>query len=432
MENGFYTLHFQYLNYYNFHSGEIIRLSRVAVVPNNVNDGKIEWILDSGCTDHVINNDNYYYDLILLKEPIDVKVGDGRILKATKIGRVKGKFKVFNDLIDFNIENVFYVKEMDRNLMSFAKVTDKNKIVSIGNSSKIYSENELVGIVWKSNRIYKMIGYVDQSTETNMSVRNDKMTLKEKWHRTLGHVNFNYLNTLCKNHVLEGLPNEVESDYFKCATCIEHKMHNIPFDNNRKRAKEILEIVHTDLNGPHPEGIRGEKYFLIFIDDYSKLVRVYLIKSKDEVYDRFIEYINGVKNRIGKRIKKLRCDNGTEYLNGKMFTLFREKGIEVEPRPPYVHELNGTAERYNRTIMDSARCLLAEYKLEKRYWPEVVRAAAYLKNRTIANTLVKNKSRYEIFFNEKPDLKCLKLYGSKVFVRVAESKRNSKWNTKLI
>ena len=95
-----------------------------------------------------------------------------------------------------------------------------------------------------------------------------------------------------------------------------------------------------------------------------------------------------------------------------------------------MHELNGTAERYNRTIMDSARCLLAESKVEKRYWPEVVSAAAYLKNRTIANTLVRNKSPYEIFFNEKPDTKYLRLYGSKVFVRVPENKRNSKWGRK--
>ena len=99
-------------------------------------------------------------------------------------------------------------------------------------------------------------------------------------------------------------------------------------------------------------------------------------------------------------------------------------------RVPYVHELNGTAERYNRTIMDSARCLLAESKVEKRYWPEVVCAAAYLKNRTIANTVVRNKAPYEIFFGEKPNAKYLKLYGSKVFVRVPEQKGNSEWDRK--
>ena len=113
-----------------------------------------------------------------------------------------------------------------------------------------------------------------------------------------------------------------------------------------------------------------------------------------------------------------------------MYRLLRAKGIELETCPPYVHELNGTAERYNRTVMDSPRCLLAESKIEKRYWPEVVCAAAYLKNRTIANTVERNKSHYEIFFNEKPDTKYLKLYGSKVFVRVPENKRHSKWDRK--
>ena len=216
-----------------------------------------------------------------------MKVVDGRILKATKIGQVKGKFKVFDKLVDFNLEDVFYVKDMDRNLLSFAKVTDKNKIVSIGNSC-------------------------------------------------------------------------------------------------------------------------------------SKVAKVYLINSKDEVYEKFNEYINSVENKFDKKIKKLRCGNGTEYLNKNMYRLFREKGIECEPCPPYVHKLNGTAERYNRSIMDSARCLLAESKVEKRYWPEVVYAAAYLKNRTIANTLERNKSPYEIMFNENPDLKYLKLYGSKVFIRVPE------------
>ena len=275
-----------------------------------------------------------------------------------------------------------------------------------------------------------MNSFIETVKESNLTVKNEKMTLKEKWHRTLGHVNFNYLNTMFKNHVLKGLPNEIGSDYFKCAMCIENKMHNIPFENQTKGAKEILVIVHTYLNGPHSEGYKGEKYFLTFIDEFSKVAKVYPIKSKSEVYDKFIEYINLVENKTGKKIKKLRCDNGTKYLNKDIYKLCRQKGIELETCPPYVHELNSTAERYNKTVMDSAWCLLAESKVEKRYWPEVVCAAAYLKNRTIANTVVRNKSPYEIFFNENPDSKYLKLYGSIVFVRVPEQKRNSKWDRK--
>lgn len=52
---------------------------------------------------------------------------------------------------------------------------------------------------------------------------------------------------------------------------IENKMHNVPFENNRSRTKDNLELVHTDLNGPHSTaGFNGERYFLTFIDDYSK------------------------------------------------------------------------------------------------------------------------------------------------------------------
>ena len=76
------------------------------------------------------------------------------------------------------------------------------------------------------------------------------MSLKEKWHRMLGHVNFGDLNRLCKQELLTGIPNKLESGFMKCITCIENKMHNLPFSNNRIKAKDILEIVHTDVCGP--------------------------------------------------------------------------------------------------------------------------------------------------------------------------------------
>ena len=58
------------------------------------------------------------------------------------------------------------------------------------------------------------------------------MTVKEKLHRTLDHVNFNNLELMCKSKSLEELPREIENEYLKCATCIENKMHNLPFNNN--------------------------------------------------------------------------------------------------------------------------------------------------------------------------------------------------------
>lgn len=72
---------------------------------------------------------------------------------------------------------------------------------------------------------------------------------------------------------------------------------------------------------------------------------------------------------------------------------------------------------------------LAEAKVGRRYWPEVIKTAAYLKNRTLTNTIEK-KTPYEIFFKIKPSLENLKLYGSPIFVRIPEEKRKSKWDKK--
>lgn len=263
-----------------------------------------------------------------------------------------------------------------------------------------------------------------------MHINTAKLTDKEKWHRALGHVNFQYLNKLINNKLVKGLPDKIESTEMKCSNCIQSKMSNVPFENNRTKTTEILELIHTYLNGPHnTTGYGGEKYFLTFIDDYSKCTRIFCIKSKSETANCFKEFVNLVENKFNKRVKKLQCDNGGEYLNRDIYNFIREKGIELLPCPPYAHELNGVAERYNRSAMDIGRCLMREAKIHRRYWPEIMKTAGYLKNRTIANT-IENKTPYEIFFGIKPNVEHLKIYGSRVYVRVPEVLRKSKWDDK--
>jgi len=79
--------------------------------------------------------------------------------------------------------------------------------------------------------------------------------------------------------------------------------------------------------------------------------------------------------------------------------------------------------------MNSARCLLYEANVNLRYWPEVIRTATYLKNRTFTKSTIEDKTPFEIFFGKRPDLSNLKLFG-KVFIRVPEEKRESKWDRK--
>ena len=105
----------------------------------------------------------------------------------------------------------------------------------------------------------------------------------------------------------------------KCANCFQSKMANVPLENERNKTSEILELIHTGLNDPHRTGSGGEIFFLSFIYDYSKCSKVYCIKSKSETASCFKEYLNLVENKFNKRVKKLNCDNGKEYLNKEIY-----------------------------------------------------------------------------------------------------------------
>lgn len=395
------------------------------------NNNNINLLLDSGCTHHIINNDTYFYNYVDLKIPVNVKLPDDKILKATKVGNVKICFKNYYSHKHVDLKNVYFVEGIKQNLLSFSKITKTCTIVAKDANAKIYNQSrELIAVADKINDLYHMKGFVLNDYNNEMYVHSVKLTHKEKWHRALGHVNFQYLNKLINDKLVDGLPDRIESIEMKCSNCIQSKMANIPFENNRKKTTEILELIHTDLNGPHnTTGYGGEKYFLTFIDDYSKCTRIFCIKSKAETASCFIEFVNQVENKFNKRIKKLQCDNGKEYLNKDIYNFIKHKGIELLPCPPYVHELNGVAERYNRSAMDIGRCLMREAKIHRKYWPEVIKTVAYLKNRTIANT-VENKTPYEIFFGIKPNVEHLKIYGSRVYVRVPEVLRKSKWDDK--
>lgn len=158
--------------------------------------------------------------------------------------------------------------------------------------------------------------------------------------------------------------------------------------------------------------IKDKNIFLrLYLDDYSNYARVYCLKNKSGTAGIFKRHINIIGNPLGESIERLQYDKGTEYLNGEIFEFASEKGIEILPFLINVHELNGVAEQYNRSAMNIARCLLKEARVNKIYWPEAITTAAYLENRTIANTC-ENKTLFEIYSGMKPKINHLKIYGS--------------------
>lgn len=65
---------------------------------NGNDESEINWLLDSGCTDHIINDERYFEKSINLKQPVNIYLGDNRSVKATKIGNVITYFNAFGKL----------------------------------------------------------------------------------------------------------------------------------------------------------------------------------------------------------------------------------------------------------------------------------------------------------------------------------------------
>lgn len=87
------------------------------------------------------------------------------------------------------------------------------------------------------------------------------------------------------------------------------------------------------------------------------------------------------------KVSKIRCVNRKEYINENIISWCKKKGIQFDNTIPYTFQLNGKAERLNRTLMEKARALLLDSELNKEIWGEAIYTSAYLLNRILTETL---------------------------------------------
>ena len=133
------------------------------------------------------------------------------------------------------------------------------------------------------------------------------------------------------------------------------KHHRNSFPVGRSwRASHPLELVHSDLCGPmHTTSIGDDRYFLTFIDDYSRKTWVFFFKEKTEVYEYFKSFKGLVERESGFPLKTLHTDRGGEYVSCEFEAFLKENDIRHQLTARYTQQ-NGVSERKNRTIMELA------------------------------------------------------------------------------
>ena len=148
--------------------------------------------------------------------------------------------------------------------------------------------------------------HIDLSEETCMITQLDDIWL---WHKRLCHVNFDNLVEISNKKKVRGLPRLKKPENVICKECQLGKMTKSSFKRKSFTSENILDLVHTDLCGPMGvQSYRGARYFILFVDDHTRMMHVMFLKEKSDAFQFFKWYLAKVEKEIGRNLKCLRFD----------------------------------------------------------------------------------------------------------------------------
>ncbi|PKU67803.1 Retrovirus-related Pol polyprotein from transposon TNT 1-94 [Dendrobium catenatum] len=228
------------------------------------------------------------------------------------------------------------------------------------------------------------------------------------WHRRLGHPSSPVLQKLYRS-----IPSlsTVNASSLTCNACDMSKSHKLSFSPSLSRSTTVLNLIHSDVWGPSSViSLQGFKYYVIFIDDFSRYCWLYPLRAKSDVVSVFYKFKQLVERQFDTKIKHFRSDGGGEYCSNQ-FNLFLENcGIIHQITCPYTPEQNGLAERKHRHIMETARALLFDAHLPRHFWLHAVQTAVHLIN-LLPSISNKISSPHQTLFKTPPDYTHLKSFG---------------------
>ncbi|KAJ0865779.1 putative RNA-directed DNA polymerase [Helianthus annuus] len=379
----------------------------------NITRDDSSWVVDSGATCHVTSQRDFFSSYT----PGDfgvVKMGNNGLSKIIGVGDVCLKFDTGMELV---LHNVKHVSDIRLNLISAGLLDDDGYHSTFGDGVwKLTRGSLIVARGKRSSKLY--MAHPKISTDSVHSLVDNDMT--ELWHKRLGHMSEKGMHILLKRNALPDLTNV---HLKKCSHCLAGKQRRVSFKSHPPhRRNNILDLVHSDVCGPmKTRTLGGCLYFVTFIDDHSRKVWAYTLKSKDQVLDVFKQFHALVERQTEKKLKCIRTDNGGEYI-GPFDAYCREKGIRHQKTPPKTPQLNGLAERMNRTLAERVRCLLSHAGLPNSFWGEALNTAVNVINRTPCVPLSFDVPD-RVWSGKDVSYDDLRVFGCKAFVHIPKDER---------
>lgn len=408
-------------------TARIANVNHIAMQSSAPSTAHSIWIIDSGASSHMCNNKLAFstYAEFNFPEPIS-SAKAGAIFHAMGKGTVEAKFINKGQITTATLYNVLYAPDLDTNLISVSKLSDYGIDICF-RGSRCYLKGSLGEFAYaeRTGSLYHMKMSVTNHQAHISTSRADQSHDIDTWHCRLGHISKSRIMEMHRNSTVNGMVITGESVPGRCEACILGKHVATASPGTGRRATQPFKRIHSDILFMGDASLGGAKYVLTFIDECSGFVWVHPLadKSGATILKFFRDLDSWVETQFNKRIQALHSDNGGEYTNQEMSDYLKLRGIDHFTIAPHRHEMNGLAERFNRTLNDAVRAMLIDARLTRGYWAEAVSYFAEIRNRSGNSFLEPGISPYEVLYGSKPDISHFRVFGCVAYVRVPPETR---------
>ena len=382
------------------------------------------WWVDSGASQHFSWDKDDFLSYTSFENQVKVNLADNTHVLAHGSGQVKLMLYDVNQPVGVILNNVLYVPKIQNKLFSVSSASEEGGTLVFDKDGVTLKKNgKSRRIAHKRNKLYHLSCEPEDHEESCCLAEQEKISL---WHERFGHLNFGDLKKLQDDGMVKGMNVSKinESHESVCHGCALGKSKRLPFPKkSNHRSSKVLDLIHSDVCGPfHVPSLGGSRYFVTFTDDYSRYVTVNILKTKDEVIERFKEFLEYAETHHNSKVKKFRSDGGGEYISSRFKEVCKSRGIAVDGSIPYSPQQNGVSERFNRTLVEMARSMIYHANIPQKFWAEAISTAAYLRNRCPTSSF-KGETPHERWFGVKPDVDHIRVFGCMVYVHIPDEKR---------
>ncbi|KAD4178302.1 hypothetical protein E3N88_26893 [Mikania micrantha] len=395
---------------------ELIYLTEDKVYPATHTPSQDEqsmWYLDNGASNHM-TGDKGLFSKLDTKIGGNVRFGDGSCVDIEGRGTILLECKNGEHRL---LTEVYYIPFLKSNIISLGQLTEGGcKILMKQDFLWLYEPDErlLMKVHRSTNRLYKISLKVGAPVCLHSKVDNPAWI----WHARLGHANFDTIRRISMKEMVLGVP-PINHPAQLCEACLAGKQtrHCFP-DKTLFRSENPLDQIYADLCGPiTPPSPAGNRYVLLIVDDHSRFMWTYILKTKDGAFEQFKMFKASVELQYGRKIKVLRTDRGGEFTSREFSLFCEQEGITRQLTAPYSPQQNGVVERRNRTVMNTTRSMLNAMKMPQHLWAAAVRHSVYVLNR-LPTKFLNDQTPYEALNGRKPRMDHLRVFGCVGHVKI--------------